>query len=433
MNSRTLEKMEPAAIKPRKRQWRTYSRDQLKAACRLVEMTGDTEIPPLIDKDSRVVVGEEFVLAARELGLKSITVVRSDRLTPDEFRLYAANAQKMLDMGEFDEAMLSEELKELEKLLGSDALSDLAFEEAELTRLLGLDSPVVEKEVQSGNPDAPIICSPGDLWIAGKHRYLCASALESASYSVLMDGQLATFGFTDMPFNLAMRDISSDPSREEFAFAHGEMSPNEFVRFQTTFMRLMKEHSKPGSLHAFFMSYHFLAELLRAGIVVFGRPKAMCTWVKSQPGQGSLFRSQTEQIAYFKNGDAPHRNNVQLGKHGRNRSTAWHYDGMTTASTERDELLQIHATPKPVKLLKDAILDVTTRDDIVLDPFAGIGSLAIAAESAQRRAYTIEIEPRFVDAGLRRMRDTFGIEAYRQSDGASFSELEAQALEECAS
>jgi hypothetical protein len=61
------------------------------------------------------------------------------------------------------------------------------------------------------------------------------------------------------------------------------------------------------------MSYHFLLELLRAGTIVFGRPKAICTWVKSQGGQGSLFRSQTEFIAYFKSGSAPHLNNIQLG------------------------------------------------------------------------------------------------------------------------
>ncbi|KWV92009.1 DNA modification methylase [Erythrobacter sp. YT30] len=399
---------------------------------RLIERTGDIEIPPLIDRDNRVVFGEEFVLAAKELGLQSITVVRSDRLSPNEFRLYAVNAYKVLDMGEFDEALLAEELRELEQLLGSEALTDLAFEEGELTRLLELENAIVEDNSPSAQSDGPIITRSGDLWKAGHHRFLCASSLEGSSFSLLMDGELASFGLTDMPYNLAMRDISSDPTREEFAFAHGEMSPNEFTRFQTIVMRLMKEHSNQGSLHAFFMSYHFLPELFRAGMIAFSRPKALCTWIKSQPGQGSLFRSKTEFIAYLKNGTAPHRNNVQLGKHGRNRTTAWHYDGMTSASAERDELLKLHATPKPVDLLKDAILDVTARGEIVLDPFAGIGSTAIAAESAKRRAYTIEIEPRFVDAAVRRMRSTHGIEAYRDSDGASFGDLEVEASKESA-
>ena len=149
------------------------------------------------------------------------------------------------------------------------------------------------------------------------------------------------------------------------------------------------------------------------------------TWVKTHPGQGSLFRSQTEQIV--RSGKVSHRNNVQLGKHGRTRSTAWHYDGMTTATTERSELLKEHATPKPTDLLQDAILDVTARGGIVLDPFGGIGSTMVAAHAAERRAYLIEIEPRYVDVAIRRMRAAFGLEAIRVRDGASFSDLEMQA------
>jgi len=205
------------------------------------------------------------------------------------------------------------------------------------------------------------------------------------------------------------------------------MSPNEFTRFLTTVMRLMKDATEPGAWLAYFMSFHFLLELLRAGTVVFGRPRAMCTWVKTHPGQGSPFRSQTEQVVYFRNGDAPPRDNVQLGKHGRNRSTAWHYEGMTTASKERSELLKSHATPKPLELLQDAILDVTTHDGIVLDPFGGIGSTMLAAHAVERRAYLIEIEPRYVDAAIRRMRAATGLEAIRASDGRSFAELEDKA------
>ena len=206
--------------------------------------------------------------------------------------------------------------------------------------------------------------------------------------------------------------------------AHGEMSPGEFTRFLTTVMRHMALHSMDGSLHALFMSYHYLLELLRAGSIVYGRPKAICTWVKKQGGQGGLFRSQTEFIAYFKNGTAPFLNNVQLGRHGRNRTNAWFCDGMNTPSAERDELLAEHPTPKPVELLKDAILDVTQIGDIVLDPFAGIGSIILAAHACERRAFAMEIEPGYVDVSLRRVRKSLVSEPVRESDGMTFTELE---------
>jgi hypothetical protein len=43
-------------------------------------------------------------------------------------------------------------------------------------------------------------------------------------------------------------------------------------------------------------------------------------WAKTNAGQGSFYRSQREFVLVFKNGDGPHQNNVELGKHGRNRS-----------------------------------------------------------------------------------------------------------------
>lgn len=427
MNSHSIEYIDPKAVKPRLRAWRKYPPQQLREAKRQLERSGIVE-PPLIDADNRVVCGGMIVRAAQDLGWESMPVLRVNSLSPEELRLYAINARALSDMSETDDLVLAEELRELEKLLGGDVLASLAIAEGELTRLLGLDGPVEE----AGDTDKLIdetsepITRLGDLWQMGPHRLLCGSALEAVSFAALMDGEKAQFGLVDPPYNISMKTISSDPSREEFEYAHGEMAPNEFTRFLTTAMRLMMEASEQGSLHAFFMSYHFLLELLRAGTVVFGRPKAMCTWVKSQGGQGGLFRAQTEQIVYWRHGDTPHRDNVKLGKHGRNRTTAWHYDGMTTPSAERDALLKLHATPKPILLLKDAILDVTTRGGIVLDPFSGIGSVILAAQSAARRAYAIEIEPRYVDAAIRRMRDSYGIDAVRAADGRSFFDIEAE-------
>ncbi|MCP3732093.1 DNA modification methylase [Sphingomonas sp. MG17] len=424
-NTHSIEALPPEQIKLGKR-WRKNPPEQIAEAARQLELTGTVVEPPLLDANDYVVCGGAIVQAAQRLKWPTIPVLRVNNMSPEELRLYAINAHKLSDMGGYDNAMLAEELRELAKLLGDDVLSRLAIPEGELTQLLGLAGGTADDDVDAALEREGIapITRPGDLWKLGQHRLLCGTALEGWSYEAVMKDELAQFVLTDMPYNISMRTISSQPDREEFAFGHGEMSPNEFARFITTAMRHMKEASEPGSLHAFFMSYHFLLELLRAGTIVFGRPKALCTWVKSLPGQGSLFRSQTEQIAYFRNGDSPHRNNVQLGKHQRSRSTAWHYDGMTTASAERDETLKFHATPKPVLLLKDAILDVTSRTGIVLDPFAGIGSIILAAHSAERRAFAIEIEPGFVDVAIRRMRNAHGIDAIRESDGMSFSELE---------
>lgn len=430
MNSHKIEFRDPAAIKLRERAWRKYPARQIAEAKRQLTLVKQVVEPPLLDKDGRVVCGGAIVQAARELGWKQIPVLLVANMSPEELRLYAVNAHKLTELGGYDDQLLAEELRELDELLEGEILTTLAMEEGELTRLLGLaEKSSVGAEDGPSEPLAFDITSSGDMWQIGKHRLLCSSSLERESFTRLMGGEVAQFGLTDAPYNLSMSMISSDRTREEFAFAHGEMSPHEFTRFLTSVMRLMKEFSEQGAWHAYFMSYHFLLELLRGGTVVFGRPKAMCTWVKSQPGQGSPFRSQTEQIVYFRNGNEPPRDNVQLGKHGRNRSTAWHFDGMTTASADRSELLKLHATPKPLDLLQEAILDVTSLGGIVLDPFGGIGSTMLAAHAVERRGYLIEIEPRFVDAAVRRMKAATGLEAVRASDGRTFSDLEAEARE----
>jgi|KBSSwiStaDraftv2_1062776.scaffolds.fasta_scaffold77888_2 hypothetical protein len=428
LNSHSLEFRDPASLELRKRPWRKYTREQIAEARRQLELTRMVVEPPLIDREGRAVCGGAIIQAARQLGWKQIPVLLVANMTPEELRLYAINAHKLTELGRYDEALLVEELRELDRLIEGEILKKLAMEEGELTRLLQLG----ERRLKDDSEDPAttptfVITQPSDLWLIGRHRMLCANSLDRDSFAAIMQGELAQFGLTDSPYNLPMSTISSDPEREEFAFGHGEMSPNEFTRFLTTVMRLMKDATEPGAWLAYFMSFHFLLELLRAGTVVFGRPRAMCTWVKTHPGQGSPFRSQTEQVVYFRNGDAPPRDNVQLGKHGRNRSTAWHYEGMTTASKERSELLKSHATPKPLELLQDAILDVTTHDGIVLDPFGGIGSTMLAAHAVERRAYLIEIEPRYVDAAIRRMRAATGLEAIRASDGRSFAELEDKA------
>ena len=115
---------------------------------------------------------------------------------------------------------------------------------------------------------------------------LCSTALECGAYYTLMAGKLAQFVLTDGPYNLSRKTISSNENLEDFQFGAGEMLPHEFTRFWTTAMCHIQAVYEDGSLQAYFMSYHFLLELLRAGTIVFGRPKAIVTWVKSQAGQG---------------------------------------------------------------------------------------------------------------------------------------------------
>jgi DNA modification methylase len=174
------------------------------------------------------------------------------------------------------------------------------------------------------------------------------------------------------------------------------------------------------------MDWRHIGELLEAGGTVYGDTLNIAVWVKSNAGQGSFYRSQHELVGVFRVGKGPHLNNIELGRHGRSRSNVWHYAGVNTFRAGRLDDLGSHPTVKPVALVADAIKDVTRRRDIVLDTFCGSGTTILAAERVGRRAYTLELEPRFVDVAIRRWQAFTRRDATHAEASLTFDELASQ-------
>ena len=141
---------------------------------------------------------------------------------------------------------------------------------------------------------------------------------------------------------------------------------------------------------------------------------------------GSLYRSQHELLPLFKKGAAPHVNNVELGKTGRWRSNVWTYPGASSLGSDARRGLQDHPTVKPTAMLEDALLDLTNRGDIVLDPFLGSGSTLIAAENTGRVCRGVELDPLYADVIVRRYEGASGNSAVLVETGESFRELAAR-------
>jgi DNA modification methylase len=85
---------------------------------------------------------------------------------------------------------------------------------------------------------------------------------------------------------------------------------------------------------------------------------------------------------------------------------------------------------KPTALLADALLDVTARGEIVIDPFLGSGSTLIAAERTGRRCRGVEIDPLYVDVIVRRYQAETGREAILEATGETFAALAARGRDE---
>ena len=123
---------------------------------------------------------------------------------------------------------------------------------------------------------------------------------------------------------------------------------------------------------------------------------------------GSLYRSQHELLPLFKKGTAPHVNNVELGNRGRWRSNVWTYPGASSLGSDARRGLKDHPTVKPTAMLEDALLDLSNRRDIVVDPFLGSGSTLIAADKTGRACRGIELDPLYVDVIVRRYQTATG-------------------------
>jgi DNA modification methylase len=141
---------------------------------------------------------------------------------------------------------------------------------------------------------------------------------------------------------------------------------------------------------------------------------------------GSLYRSQHELLPLFKKGTAPHVNNVELGKRGRWRSNVWTYPGASSLGSDARRGLKEHPTVKPTALLEDALLDVSNRGDIVIDPFLGSGSCLIAADKTGRVCRGVELDPLYVDVIVRRHESSTGSSAVLVETGEAFDELAAR-------
>src|SRR6266550_3062667 len=271
-----------------------------------------------------------------------------------------------------------------------------------------------------------------DPWGGGEHRVLCGSVLDSAALQILMSEERAAMVFTDPPYNVPIDGHATglgNIHHRSFAMASGEMSPPAFAVFLARSVRNQAAFCSGASLIYVCMDWRHMAELLAAGREADAELLNVCVWTKDNGGMGLLYRSQHELVFVFKTGEGPHRNNVQLGRFGRNRSNVWRYPGVNSFSrkTEEGNLLALHPTVKPVALVADAILDCTARGDIVLDGFLGSGTTVIAAERTGRRCFGTELDPVYVDTIMRRWQRLTGGTARHAESGHSFDDLAREA------
>jgi DNA modification methylase len=413
---------------------KTYPQAVIKKAAKLTE-TVNFLMPILVDAKGEIVAGEIWYRVARFLQLPEVPTIRVLQMSPAQIRVYRIAEQRLQEQAPWDEEALGLAFKDLSDQDLDFSLELTGFSTTEIDLLIdGIEQSPADpdaSDIVTPSDAGPPVTKPGDTWIMDGHRVHCGNSLERRSYQAVMDTARAALVITDPPYNVAIGGHvggKGEIQHREFAMASGEMKPGEFADFLGSVFELLVRFSTDGSLHYIFMDWRHATELLAAGNSTYTRLINLCTWIKKNGGMGSFYRSRHELVFVFKNGTAPHRNNIELGKHGRNRTNVWEYGGINSFGRVTDEgnLLAMHPTVKPVQMIVDAILDCSARGDILLDPFLGSGSCLIAAERTGRVLRGIEIDPRYVDVAIRRWQRHTGGHAVLAASGDRFDDIAAK-------
>ena len=406
------------SLKPNPRNARTHSKKQVRQIADSIQQFG-FNTPILVDDKLGVIAGHGRLQAAKILGLEEVPVVCLSHLNAAEKRAYILADNKIALNAGWDGELLSSELAELTELLPDlDLDIDLTgFDAGEIDLILSdheAQSPSSNEEDEVPCVKEITVSKRGDIWQLGAHRLLCGDARDASAVRDLMRSETAQMVITDPPYNVKVQGHVGGRGKtkhDEFAFASGEMSDEEFRDFLCNSMACMLDQSAPGALLYIFMDWRHIEILLSVGRELGLIHKNICVWSKTTPGQGSFYRSAHELVVLFAIPGAASTNNVQLGKHGRNRTNVWTYPGVNTFQSGNAGELSLHPTVKPVAMIAEAIKDASKRRGIVLDSFLGSGTALLAAEKVGRRCYGVEYEPKYVDIAIRRWQQMTGKDA----------------------
>lgn len=350
----------------------------------------------IIDENNNILAGHARYAAALELKLSHLPCTQVRELSEAAKRALALADNKLAELGEWDLDMLAEGLNVLSTIDDLDFdLDIMGFDTVEVDGLLipkneRPDPSDVVEPVQ-----ARAVCLKGEIWTCGDSSLVCGDFADGTSLDRLMRSETAGIVFTDTPYNVPNRGhVTKRENVREFAQGAGGMSDAQFTDFLRKACEQIKAHSRSGAVVQICMDWRHYPNLLSAAQPIFGAPKNVCVWVKTNAGMGTFYRSQHEFVVPFVVPGAKPTNNFRLGGKGRRfRTNVWEYPGFNSFGRERDDALEMHPTVKPVAMVMDALRDCSDRNEIVLDIFGGSGTTMIAAERTRRRARIVEIDP----------------------------------------
>lgn len=390
---------------------RTHSPEQVQQIVASIKEFGFTN-PVLIDENNVLIAGHGRTSAAIQLGLTEVPAIRLSHLSDSQKKaLRIADNQLALNAG-WDLELLTQEMKEL-NLDGFD-LDIIGFDDAFLDDILtGVfldeENDLEQSQEYEDFPDPPEhpVSVEGDLFILGDHRVLCGDSTNIMDVERLTSGSLIDLFLTDPPYNVAYEG----KTEEALKIQNDDMSDLEFRQFLRDVYSSADSVMKPGCAfyiwHADSEGYNFRGAAFDVGWNI----KQCLIWNKNSMVLGRQdYQWKHEPCLYGWKSGAAHY---------------WGSDRKQTTVLDFNKPLRNgeHPTMKPLDLIEYQVRNSSKRGDNVLDLFGGSGTTLIACENLGRKAFVMEIDPKYVDVIINRWQEITGNNAVHESLGVTFNDL----------
>lgn len=161
-------------------------------------------------------------------------------------------------------------------------------------------------------------------------------------------------------------------------FTYNDVDCTEYA---PEFYRVLKDGS-----HCYVMSNHVnLIKMLNTFTNTGFHFIKSLIWNKSNKIMGRFYMSQFEYILFFRKGKGVKINHCSTS------------DILSIPNNKTKDVngKNLHDTEKPIELMKILIDNSSQPDEIVLDPFMGIGSTGIACKELNRQFIGIEIDSKY--------------------------------------
>ena len=397
-----------ARLQPYAKNAKVHGADQVaKIAASMAEF-GWT-VPCLVAEDGELIAGHGRVLAAAQLGLSEAPVIVLGHLTEAQRRAYRLADNKLTELGTWDEALLSAELRDL--LADDYDLSLVGFSDGELDALLAGGTPLdgVGRESEDEIPEAPEdpVTRPGDLWILGDHRLLCGDATVASDVERLLGPVKPLLMVTDPPYGVHYDPTWRNKAGAAVTNRTGKVLNDDRADWREAWALFPGDvaYVWHGALHA-----AVVAESLEAaGFNI----RSQIIWAKDRLvlSRGD-YHWQHEPCWY-----AVRKTGKGHWAGDRKQTTLWQI-------AHRDQDAEtVHGTQKPVECMRRPILNNSSPGQAVYDPFMGSGTTLIAAETTGRICHGIELNPAYVDVAVDRWQQFTGEAAVLHGEDRAFDDL----------